>query len=220
MRSALPFLLLASCAAPPPPAPAAPPPPDPAALRIEARAALVALERSFYDHWGSVERTAAYGKLRPAHVPFLRELVDANGEHALMALRVLSRLAPEEGFSAEARAIVYARVLERETNFARWGVISPSGFLPGVYGAELLALKAAAGPHLQRLLVDRRRAPVVGGEGERTSRAQGDRVCDYAWVLLATIFDRPLAYYEDPRLRDEQIRQLDLWLDRVTKQRR
>jgi hypothetical protein len=141
-------------------------------------------------------------------------VADANGEHALMALRVLSKLAPAERFSDAAKAILYVGTLERETNFARWGVISPRGFLPGVYGAELLALKGASGAFLQRLLKDRRRAPVVGGEGERTSRAQGDRVCDYAWVFLATVFDRPLAYYEDPSLRDEQIRQMDLWLDR------
>jgi hypothetical protein len=208
------LLLLASCASPPPPRPAPPAEPDPAALRAEARAALVALETAFYEHWGSVEKTAPYARLRPDHVPYLREVADANGEHALMALRVLERLAPAERFSDAAKAILYASALERETNFARWGVISPRGFLPGVYGAELLKLKAASAPFLQKLLADRRRAPVVGGEGERTSRAQGDRVCDYAWVFLATIFDRPLAYYEDPSLRDDQIRKLDLWLDR------
>lgn len=214
MRTALPLLFLASCAAPPAPKPAPLPPPDPAVLRTEARAALAALERSFHEHWGSFEKTAAYVKLRAEHVPHLREVADANGDHALMALRVLARLAPGESFSDAAKAILYAGALERETNFARWGVISPRGFLPGVYGAELLALKGISGPYLQRLLKDARRAPVAGGEGERTSRAQGDRVCDYAWVLLATIFDRPLAYYEDPSLRDDQIRQLDLWLDR------
>jgi hypothetical protein len=42
----------------------------------------------------------------------------------------------------------------------------------------------------------------------------GDRVRDYAWVFLATIYDRPLAYHPDPERRDEQIRQLELWLDR------
>jgi hypothetical protein len=214
MKRALPLVLLVSCAAPPPPESATPPPPDPAVLRTEARAALAALERSFYEHWGSVERSAPYARLRPEHVPFLRELADANGDHALMALRVLAKLAPAERFSDAARAILYAGALERETNYARWGMITPRGFLPGVYGAELLALKGAAAPYLQKLLADRRRAPVAGGEGERTSRLQGDRVCDYAWVFLATIFDRPLVYYEDPGLRDEQIRQLDLWLDR------
>ncbi len=214
MRRVLPVLLLvASCGSPPPRRPAPLPAPDPAALRAEARAALVELERTFYDHWGSIEKTAPYARLRPGHVPHLREVADANADHALMALRVLAKLAPGEKFSDAARSILYATALERETNFARWGVISPRGFLPGVYGAELLALKGVSGPFLQRLLADRRRAPVVGGQGERTSRAQGDRVCDYACVLLATIFDRPLAYYEDPSLRDEQIRRMDLWLD-------
>jgi hypothetical protein len=55
---------------------------------------------------------------------------------------------------------------------------------------------------------------VYGGQDERTNRAQADRVCDYAWVFLATMFDRPLAYHPDPRHRDPQIHELDLWLDR------
>jgi hypothetical protein len=131
-----------------------------------------------------------------------------------MAMRVLARLAPEERFSPEARAIVYTTSLAREGNFLRWGSISPSGFLPGVYGAELLALGPVVATPLQRLLGDRRPAPVYGSrEAEAVNRAQGDRVCDYAWVLLSAIFDRPLLYHEDPRRRDPQIRELDLWLD-------
>jgi hypothetical protein len=55
---------------------------------------------------------------------------------------------------------------------------------------------------------------VVGVEEERNGRIREDRVCDYAWVMLATMFDRPLGYHEDPRLRDPQIKELDLWLDR------
>jgi hypothetical protein len=39
-------------------------------------------------------------------------------------------------------------------------------------------------------------------------------VCDYAWVLLSLVFDRPLAYTPDPQGRDPQIRDLDAWLDR------
>lgn len=205
------FLLLASCASPPPPRPA---PPDPAALRREAREVLAALERTFYDHWGTVEKTSPYARLREEHVPLLREIADANGEQALMACRVLARRAPHERFSHAAKAILYVTALGREENFAPWGVISKGGFLPGVYGEELLALKAAATPYLRKLLTNKRRARVLGGEAQRTNEIQGDRVCDYAWVFLATIFDRPLAYHAEPESRDPQIRELDLWLDR------
>src|SRR6185503_10493037 len=205
--------LLASCAAPPP----APPPRDPADPRADAVALLASLERSFYSHWGSVDSTAEVRRLRDDQLPILREIADSNGEHALMALRILARRAPAERFSPTAKAILYCTVFQRDTFFNRWGVISKSGFIPGVYGHELMGLGDAASPFLQKSLRDTRRAPVFGGEEERTSRIQGDRVCDYAWVLLATMYDRPLAYHADPRLRDPQIQELDLWLDRRRK---
>ncbi len=197
----------------------APPREDPAILerrlRDEAREALEALERTFYVHWGAVEGTAEYGRLGNAHGPALRETVQANGDLALMALRVLRRRSIREEHSREARAILYVSALGREQNFLRWGIISPRGFVPAVYGRELLGLGPAAAPYLRKLLGDRRRAFVFGDpEGERSNRLQGDRVCDYAWVFLAEIFDRPLAYAEDPRDRDPQIRALDLWLGR------
>ncbi len=214
MRVAVPVLLLASCAAPPPSPPPGPSLPPPEVLRKEAAEALAALERTFYEHWGSVEKTAPYARLGPAHVPCLREVADSNGELGLPAMRVIARLRPEERFSDAARAILYATALGREQNFARWGSISKSGFLPGVYGVELLRLKAAAVPYLRKLLSDKRRARVAGGEAEAVNAVQGDRVCDYAWVFLATILDRPLAYHPDPDKRDPQILELDLWLDR------
>jgi len=210
MRPIVLLMLAASCGAPPP-RPAAP---DPAAVRADAVAILESLERSFYSHWGSVESTPEYARLKDEQIPILREIADSNGEHALTALRVLAKRAPSERFSPAAKAIIYWTVFQRETTFNRWGVIAKTGFMPGVYGHELLAIGAPAAPYLQKSLRDRRRAPVQGGEEERTSRIQQDRVCDYAWVLLATMFDRPLGYHEDPRLRDPQIQELDLWLDR------
>ena len=96
-------------------------------------------------------------------------------------------------------------------------MITGSGFLPGVYGQEVLDLGPAAAPYFQQSLRDQRRVVVFGKEEERTSRIQQDRICDYAWILLATIFDRPLAYNEDPRLRDPQIHELDVWIDRRKK---
>jgi hypothetical protein len=172
---------------------------------------LDALEASFYVHWGSVERSPDYARLGREHVPALREEADANGPRAVLALRALERLAPEEPVRPAAKAILYAAALGRENDFTRWGAISPSGFLPGVYGQELLNLGALSTSYLRPLLSDRRRAPA---SAERAGKAAGDRVCDYAWVLLATIHDRPLAYHPDPDRRDEQIRQMELWLDR------
>jgi hypothetical protein len=207
------LLLLASCGAPPPP----PVRPDPVDLRAETAALLGSLEQTFYSHWGSLESTAEYRRLRDEQIPVLREIADSNGEHALMALRLLSRRAPGERFSPAAKAILYWTVFRRDHFFNRWGVISKGGFMPGVYGHEMMALGETVAPYLQKSLQDRRRAAVFGGEEERTNRSQGDRVCDYAWVLLATMFDRPLAYHADPRLRDPQIQELDLWLDRRLK---
>jgi hypothetical protein len=205
------LVLLTACGSPPPPRPA---PPDPVALRAETVALLESLDRSFYSHWGSVETTPEYGRLKDAQIPILREIADANGDQALMALRILAKRAPAERFSPSAKAIIYWTAFQRETTFNRWGVIAKTGFMPGVYGDELMAIGAPAAPYLQKSLRDRRRAPVMGAEEERNSRIQEDRVCDYAWVMLATMFDRPLAYHADPRLRDPQIQELDLWLDR------
>ncbi|HLY75561.1 MAG TPA: hypothetical protein VKU80_15680 [Planctomycetota bacterium] len=204
------FVVLASCQAPPPPPPKA----DPDLRKRELVALLAALERNFYAHWGSVESTAEYAGLRDQDIPILRELADSNGEHALMSLRILAKRAPSERFSPAAKAILYWTVFARDLVYNRWGVVSKSGFLPGVYGQEVLLLGAAAAPYFQQSLRDTRRIAFFGAEEERTSRHQQDRVCDLAWVLLATIFDRPLAYHEDPRLRDPQIHELDLWLDR------
>lgn len=216
-RSLILLLLLSSCAAPPSPDPAPGKPVDPGALKREASALLDALEKKFYRHWGSVESTAEYRKFRDEHVPVLRGIADSNGENALMALRVLAKRAPSESFKPEAKAILYWTAFERDELYNRWGIISKSGFLPGVYGQEVLALGPAVAPYFQQSLRDKRRVDVFGTEDARTSRLQGDRVCDYAWVLLATIFDRPLAYHEDPRLRDPQIQQLDVWVGRWKK---
>ena len=213
-RAAL-LLALLSCSAPPPPPP--PPPPSPAELKAEVESILTTLEKSFYSHWGSVESTAEYRKIRDEHVPLLREIADANGEYALMAMRVLLRRAPRERFSPGARAILYWTVFQREVYYNRWGLITKSGFVPAVYGDEMMLTGEAVQPYLQRSLRDTRPAPVIGVVEQRESRARGDRVCDYAWLFLSTIVNRPVDYQTDPRLRDPQIHELDLWLDRKRK---
>ena len=213
MRSWPLAVLLASCAAPPPLRPA--PPALPGVSREEVARALEALERDFYIHWGAVEKTAEVSRMGAAHVPLLREIADANGPQALMAYRVLRGLAPAERFSDAAKAILYVTAFERETNFARWGSLSKGGILPGVYGDELMATGEAAVPHLRKSLFDRRRARVQFGDREEAAnRAQGDRVCDYAWIMLSTILRRPFDYVDEQDRRDLQIREFDLWLGR------
>lgn len=211
MRRALLLLVLTSCSAPRPAAPPPAPGPDPDAVRAEARAILAEIEAGFPLHGGSVELSPAYAKLRDEHLPALREVADSNLEGALGALRVLAKRAPSERFSPAAKAILYATALQGESDFARWGLISPSGFLPGACGRELLELGAGVAGPLRPLLSDRRRAKIAGSE---VNRIQGDRVCDYAWIFLAEIFDRPLSYAPDPSQRDPQIRELDAWLER------
>lgn len=209
--------LLAGCAGTPPEPPrvAAALEADPVRLRREVLEVLEVLERGFYEHWGAVERSAAYARLRPEHGPELRRIAEANVEESLMALRVLDRLEPRERFDAEARAILYVSALKREVNFARWGILMERGLFPGVYGHELLCLGRSAAPYLRGLLGDRRRAPVFGaGSADRENVRRGDRVCDYAWVLLAAILGRPVAYDADPERRDAAIRRFDRELDR------
>jgi hypothetical protein len=214
MRKILILLLaLASCQAPPPPAPK----PDPDARRKEVVALLSSLENAFYSHWGSVESTREFSSLRETDIPLLREIADSNGEQALTALRVLAKRAPAERFSPAAKAILYWTVFARDTIYNRWGLLSRSGFLPGVYGQEVIDLGAPAVPYFQQSLRDERRIAVLGTTEARTSRIQQDRVCDVAWAILATMFGRPMDYVEDPRLRDTQIHELDLWLDRRKK---
>lgn len=208
------LFLLGSCAPPKPP----PPRPEPTVSREEVLRILSALETDFYRHWGAVEKTPLFAKLGPAQVPLLREIADSNGDLALPACRVLRRLAPAEAFSDAARAILYATAFERETNFARWGTLSRSGLLPAIYAEEALALGSELVPHFRKSLQDRRRAPLSGGaDEERANRLQGDRVCDYAWVILAAVLRRPVDYVADPERRDYQIRDFDLWLDRLRK---
>src|SRR5258708_21046071 len=173
------FLGLASCRPPPPPSV---PKADPGTRKQEVVARLAVLEKNFYAHWGSVESTAEYAMLRDEDVPLLREIADSNGEQALMALRILAKRAPGERFSPAAKGILYWTVFARETVYNRWGIISKSGFLPGVYGQELLTLGAPAAPYFQQSLRDGRRIAVFGAEDGRQSRIQQDRVCDYAWV--------------------------------------
>jgi len=214
MRTLLILLLgLASCQAPPPPAPK----PDPGARKREVLALLESLERSFYSHWGSVEATKEYASLRDDDIPILREVADSNGDQALMALRVLAKRAPSEHFSPAAKAILYWTVFARDVVVNRLGLLSKDGFLPGVYGQEVIALGPDAAPYFQQSLRDVRRVAVLGEREQREGRIRQDRVCDYAWAILCTVFGRPMQVVEDPRLRDDQIRELDLWLDRRRK---
>jgi len=214
MRTLLILLLgLASCQAPAPPAPK----PDPGARKREVLALLDSLERSFYSHWGSVESTKEYAALRDGDVPILREVADSNGEQALTALRVLAKRAPSERFSPAAKAILYWTVFARDVVVNRWGLFTKDGFLPGVYGQEVIDLGPAAAPYFQQSLRDERRVAVFGVQEDRQNRIRQDRVCDYAWAILCATFGRRMQVVEDPRLRDDQIRELDLWLDRRRK---
>src|SRR5438552_1580785 len=112
-RSLVLALLLASCGTPP----QKPSPPARGDVRAETLALLESLERSFYSHWGSVESTAEYRRLRDDQIPFLREIADSNGDQALMALRVLARRAPEERFTPSAKAILYWSAFQRDSFF-------------------------------------------------------------------------------------------------------
>jgi hypothetical protein len=136
--------------------------------------------------------------------PLLVERVRGRGGEALLALEAL-RGADPAGYAAlpaAERAAVYASALQHSTYFNAWG--QPGGELTETAHA-FAALGDAAVAVLAPLLDDPRPAPSSGSQDATLSQRNGNRVCDYAWVLISEARHARYAYLTAPGERDQDI---------------
>jgi hypothetical protein len=143
-----------------------------------------------------------------AATDILLEHVNARGATAFLALEALREANPNAYHSlpARERAEIYVNALRTNTFFNAWG-------LPGYQLTEtaraLVALGDEAVAALKPLLADKREAPLSGSQDATTSDAYGNRICDYAWVLLSEIKHLPYTYFKDSNQRDAAMKDLN-----------
>lgn len=149
----------------------------------------------------SVEQALARGT---AATPLLLEELGTGGVHAMLALEGLRAADPETYASLPAadRAAIYAEALGASGTFNAWGL---PGFALTDTADAVVALGRDAIPALRPLLADERPAPLFGSQDATTSTAYGNRVRDYAFVLIAEILGTPYEYDESPAARDARI---------------
>jgi hypothetical protein len=152
----------------------------------------------------SVRRARQLGS---AAVPQLRE--ELHGARALLALEGIRAADPAayEAIPIRERATIYARALHDAQIFNAWGL---PGFSLTDTARAVIALGPPAIDALRPLLDDERSAPMFGSQDSTTASAWGNRVRDYAFVLIAEILGIAYSYDESPADRDGQIGGLDL----------
>jgi len=143
-------------------------------------------------------------RLGAASTSLLVQRVQARGTDAFLALEAL-RVADPAGYAAQPateRAAVYVTALQRNAYFNSWGQ-------PGMSLTETSHAFAALGDDavavLAPLLGDKRDAPSSGSQDATLSRMNGNRVCDYAWVLINEARGTDYAYLSSPGDRDREI---------------
>ena len=142
-----------------------------------------------------------------AATDLLLEQIGARGDTAFLALEALRVGDPAayDAIPSTERAEIYAATLRTNVFYNTWG-------LPGHQLTEttraFLALKDDAIALLLPLLADRRPAPLAGSRDATASSAYKNRVCDYAWVFICEIRQRPYTYSQDPEERDRSIEEL------------
>ncbi|HEU4733662.1 MAG TPA: hypothetical protein VFT22_37465 [Kofleriaceae bacterium] len=142
--------------------------------------------------------------LGPAATAMLAGKVAARGGDAFLALEAL-RAADPAGYAAVPaadRAAVYAAALQRSAFFNSWG--QPGMSLTDTSHA-FAQLGDAAVAVLTPLLDDQRAAPSSGSQDATLARMNGNRVCDYAWVLISEARGADYAYAASPAERDREI---------------
>ena len=146
-------------------------------------------------------------ELGPEVSDLLLKHIEAQGDTALLALEAWRVAVPDQykKFSAQIKARIYVNALQKNQFYNTWGV-------PGYSLTEttyaLIGLGDVAISALRPLLDDTRLAPLSGSQDATTSVMYGNRVCDYAWVLISEIKKRPYQYYQEVSKRDKQIEDL------------
>jgi len=138
---------------------------------------------------------------------FLLKEIKARGDTAFLALEALREADPGAYDSIPKResAEIYVDALKNSSYFNTWGV--PGYQLTGTARA-LIGLGDEAIPLLEPLLDDKRKAPLSGSQSATTSSMYGNRVCDYAWILISEIRQKPYRYEQEPGERDQSIEAL------------
>jgi hypothetical protein len=134
----------------------------------------------------------------------LRGEIEARGDTAFLALEAL-READQAGYNslpARERAAVYVDALKKSVFYNSWGL---PGYRFTATTDALIALGEEAIRALKPLLSDCRTAPLSGSEDATTSTIYGNRLCDYAWVLISEIMGRPYLYSRNLAERDRAI---------------
>jgi hypothetical protein len=151
-------------------------------------------------------------QLGTAATATLVEHIDARGDTAFLALEALREADPGayDRIPAEERAEIYVNALSHNLFYNAWGL--PRYALTATADA-LISLGDEAVRTLQPLLSDRREAPLSGSEDATTSTRYANRVCDYAWVFISEIKQRPYTYAESPSVRDAEIARLQRELE-------
>ena len=152
-------------------------------------------------------------KIGPPASQLLVQHVHAHGSDALLALEALRMADPAAyaGLPASECAQVYGAALQHNAFFNSWG--QPGGQLTETAHA-FAALGDAAIAVLAPLLDDKRPAPASGSQDATTSQMNGNRVCDYAWVLISEARHVAYAYLTSPAERDQDIAAMRVALQR------
>jgi hypothetical protein len=146
-------------------------------------------------------------ELGPQAADLLLEEIDAHEETAFLALEALREAdaAAYASLVASERARIYASELKNNLFYNAWGL---PGYQLTSTAHALIELGDYAVTVLKPLLADKRPAPLSGSQDATTSSMYGNRVCDYAWVLISEIGNQRYVYFRDPAERDLAIEAL------------
>ena len=146
-------------------------------------------------------------QLGPKATSLLLPEINAAGDTAFLALEALREAdtASYDALEKRERADIYVGALKGSVFFNAWGL---PGYQLTPTAEALIALKDDAIPALRPLLSDEQLAPLEGSQDATTSTMYGNRLCDYAWVFINKIMDRPYVYAQDPAERDRAIQTL------------
>ena len=122
----------------------------------------------------------------------------------LEAVRTLDRAA-YEAIPVDVRIGIYVDALRHARWLNDWGL---PGFAEGEARRALVQLGPPVVAALMSLLDDQRPALVLGSQETTLGREYGNRICDYALVLIGAIRQQELTYPRDVAERDGMITEI------------